>query len=196
MSVKSRPQRLKMCSSAEAMSEGPFSCDSVVVLEDSVEGGGAILFAKNSDRPAADCSVLVTTRSEDHAPGALVDVGYGTLPQVEHTYATLGIALYWNWGYEQGLNCRGVVGGVQAAATKCHAAAVRQILACDTPKIDPCSAAVSVHPVSSLCSCDLLRLGLERASTAREAVEVIASLLEQHGQVRTRHRRVHTDLFP
>ena len=132
----------------------PFSCDSVVVLPDCVEGGDAILFAKNSDRPAGDCSVLVSTREAFHEPGSLVDLGYGTLAQVARTNATMGVALYWSWGYEQGVNGCGVVGGVQAVATKCHAAAVLEISTnAATTRADRAAALATLPPACLVLRC-------------------------------------------
>ena len=57
----------------------------------------------------------------------MIDLGYTTIAQVAETQAVLGMALYWNWGFEMAVNGAGVSGGVQAAATKCHAEAAAQV---------------------------------------------------------------------
>ena len=67
------------------------------------------------------------------------------------------------WGAEIGANERGVVIGNEAVFTR-RARPKRQ------------------RDVSPLLGMDLLRLGLERAASRREAVEVIVGLLETHGQ--------------
>jgi dipeptidase len=63
------------------------------------------------------------------------------------------------WGAEMGANEHGVVIGNEAVHARIP------------PQQEP-----------ALIGMDLLRLGLERAATAAEAVEVITTLLEQHGQ--------------
>ena len=78
---------------------------------------------------------------------------------VEHFYATIGSKPWWIWGFEHGINECGVAIGNEAEWS--WIPAVEENL---------------------LLGMDLLRLGLERGATAREAMEVIASLLEKYGQ--------------
>jgi secernin len=81
-----------------------------------------------------------------------------TIPQVSHTHAVLGSRPWWLWGYEQGVNDAGVAIGNEAIYTRDEV------------------------PDSGLLGMDLVRLGLERASTAEEAVGVLIELLEKYGQ--------------
>jgi secernin len=71
----------------------------------------------------------------------------------------MGHSPVWCWGFEQGVNEHGVAIGN-------HATWSREAL----------------EPTLGLIGMDLVRLGLERGRDAREALEVIASLLESHGQ--------------
>lgn len=118
-----------------------------------------MLLAKNSDRDPNEAQLWEWTPAADHDPGARTRLTWVELPQVARTHATVVSRPWWMWGAEMGANERGVAIGNEAVFT--------------TEK-------VSREP--GLLGMDLLRLALERASTAREAVEVMVSLLEEHGQ--------------
>lgn len=133
------------------------ACDSLVALG-SVTAEGRTLFAKNSDRPASECQPLVQIPAARHAPGARLRCQYVDIPQVAETLRVLGSRPYWLWGFEHGLNERGVAIGNHTVFSK-----------------DPLIG-------QGLIGMDLVRLGLERAGTAARAVEVISALVETHGQ--------------
>lgn len=133
------------------------ACDSLVALGNAT-ADGAVLFAKNSDRPAGECQPLVQLEAARHAPGARLRCQYIEIAQVAETARVIGSRPFWLWGFEHGLNEHGVVIGNHTVFSK-----------------DP----LSGH---GLIGMDLVRLGLERARSAPAAVEVISALVEQHGQ--------------
>lgn len=143
-------------------------CDTWVALRDATRSR-QVLFGKNSDRPIFDCQPLMFhPRTASPAPGML-QLEYVALPQVECTYAHLGSSPYWCWGYEEGINEYGVVIGNEALFTKpfrIAAAAYRQ----------------GQEVALGLLGMDLVRLGLERCQTARQAVELLGQIVEQYGQ--------------
>jgi len=136
------------------MGEDVSVCDTMVTLTDD-----GVLFAKNSDRDANEAQVLRWYAAAEHAPGASVACTWGTVPQVERTHALLLSQPWWMWGAEMGANERGVVIGNEAVFTR----------------------AVGDRS-GALLGMDLLRLALERAATAADAVQVLVRLLEEHGQ--------------
>ncbi|MGB8266663.1 MAG: C69 family dipeptidase [Candidatus Velthaea sp.] len=125
----------------------------------SVTADGATLFAKNSDREPNEAHELLRVPAARHAPGERVRCTYVELPQVEQTYEVLLCKPFWIWGAEMGANEHGVVIGNEAVFTK-----------------------VPYEKAPGLIGMDFLRLALERARTARQALDVITSLLEQYGQ--------------
>jgi dipeptidase len=129
-------------------------CDTLV----SITPDG-VLFAKNSDRDPNEAQIPRWYPAFDHgsAPGE-VDCTWISIAQVEHTHAVLLSQPWWMWGAEMGANEHGVVIGNEAVFT-------------NQPLGDP-----------ALLGMDLLRLALERASTAHDAVGVIVELLDRHGQ--------------
>jgi dipeptidase len=133
-------------------------CDTLVALAPATRRGG-VLFGKNSDRERNEAQFLELTPSARHAPGAEVAATYITLPQARETNACLLSRPYWMWGAEMGANAHGVVIGNEAQ-----------------------HATVPAQRQRALTGMDLVRLGLERAASAAEAVEVITALLERHGQ--------------
>ena len=56
------------------------ACDSLVALGDAT-ADGAVLFAKNSDRPAAEPQPLLQRPAQRHAAGATLRCTYVAIPQ-------------------------------------------------------------------------------------------------------------------
>ena len=133
------------------------ACDSLVALG-SATADGAALFAKNSDRPAGECQPLVQVPAMRHPPNTRLRCQYIEIAQVAETARVIGSRPFWLWGFEHGLNEHGVAVGNHTVFSKDELAG------------------------RGLLGMDLVRLGLERARTARQAVEVISALVEAHGQ--------------
>ncbi len=133
------------------------SCDSLVALGNAT-ADGSVLFAKNSDRPARECQPLALLPATRHAAGESVRCQYIEIPQVETTLRVLGSRPFWLWGLEHGVNEAGLAVGNHTVFTR------------DKPVGE------------KLIGMDLVRLALERASTAAAAVDVICELVESHGQ--------------
>lgn len=144
------------------------ACDTWVALANATLRGFIIL-AKNSDRLLYGCQPLIFYAHKKWPSGSTINLGRITIPQVEETYATLGSSPYWCWGYEEGINEYGVAIGNEGIFTKPLVEAMSASKEGKGPKLGP-------------TGMDLLRLGLERGKTAREALEVIISLVEKYGQ--------------
>ena len=128
-------------------------CDSCCALT-----GDHTWFAKSSDRPVDEPQVV---EAHDRRPaGGRVQAQYLSLPDVGAA-AVLGSRPTWLWGFEMGLNEHGVAVGNERVYT------VR-----DDGSSEP----------DHLIGMDLVRLALERAGSADQAVDVIAGLLAEHGQ--------------
>lgn len=132
-------------------------CDTLVATPE-VTAGRRMLFAKNSDREPSEAQRVELVAAAQHPPGAVTHCTYIDVPEVRATRRVLLCRPYWMWGAEMGVNDAGVAIGNEAVFTR------------------------APHAESGLTGMDLLRLGLERAGTARHAVELIAELLETHGQ--------------
>jgi len=140
----------------------------MLAMADATTNGTTIL-GKNSDRPVFDCQTLVLHPPPQHSPEASIKLEYRTIPQVRQTCTTIGSSPYWCWGYEEGINEFGVAIGNEAIFTKTFADAVAATKAGKPPEL-------------GLLGMDLLRLGLERGKTAREALDAITGLVERYGQ--------------
>lgn len=133
-------------------------CDTMVARPGQTKSG-ALLFAKNSDREANEAQYLQAVARARHEKGALVRCTYISIPQVAETHAVLLSRPFWMWGAEMGANEHGVVIGNEAVFAK-----------------------IAPQKEEALLGMDLVRLGLERARTAAEALDVITGLLAKHGQ--------------
>jgi secernin len=133
-------------------------CDSLVATGAHTRAG-ATLFAKNSDRKSGECQPLLQFPAAVYSRGAELDCTHISIPNVSETYRVMGHSPWWVWGFEHGVNEHGVAIGNQTVFSK-----------------EP------VEEEPGLIGMDLVRLGLERGRDAREALEVIASLIETHGQ--------------
>ena len=133
-------------------------CDTLIAAPDVTKNKFA-LFAKNSDRPPNEAQYLDWVPEMTYAGGESLRCTYIEIPQAQHTNAVLLSRPFWMWGAEMGINQHGLAIGNEAVFSKIPA------------KKEP-----------ALLGMDLLRLALERAKSAPEAVEVIADLLEEFGQ--------------
>jgi dipeptidase len=132
-------------------------CDTLVALAPATRDGRTI-FAKNSDRPPRESQGVVREPRRRHVEGARRRCQYLDVPEVPETHAFVGSRPHWLHGLEHGVNEHRVAIGNEMVFTR-----------------EP------LGPVG-LLGMDLVRLGLERARTADEALDVITTLLETHGQ--------------
>jgi dipeptidase len=122
---------------------------------------GQTLFGHNCNRPPDEGLALVREPGRPFAPGEAVRLGHLVLPQVRHTCTVLACRRPGQWGYVHGVNEYGVAVGVTAIHTR---------LAGERP---------------GLLGSDLVRLALERATGARQGVDVLTDLIGRHGQADT-----------
>ncbi len=133
-------------------------CDTFVAMQ-SCTADGSVLFAKNSDREPNEAQVLTFVPRMQYDQDASVQCTNMAIPQARETYAVLLSRPFWMWGAEMGVNEYGVTIGNEAVFTK-------------EPK----------QKDGGLLGMDMIRLALERASTARGALEIIVNLLDTYGQ--------------
>src|ERR1700728_4183811 len=121
-------------------------------------GRRGMVFAKNSDRPPGEVQVAWPFGRRTSA-GCSLRTQYLSMGDTG-AHATFLSCPTWLWGAEHGVNEHGVAIGNEKVATIHDAATAKP----------------------ALIGMDLVRLGLERARTAAEALEVMIDLLTTHGQ--------------
>lgn len=129
-------------------------CDTLVL-----RCNGHTWLAKNSDREAAEPQRLIRLPQVrgDHA--RTLRTTYLEVPQTAARHALILSQPSWLWGGEMGVNEHGVAIGNEAVFTR-----------------------LTLKQGDALLGMDLLRLGLERGSSAREALAVITEHLQAFGQ--------------
>ena len=132
-------------------------CDTICVCP-SFSKTGAMMLAKNSDRDPNEPHVVRYIPAQQYDAGESLRCTYITIEQVRRTNAVMLLKPDWIWGAEMGVNERGVAIGNEAVFTKLKQGG------------------------DALTGMDLLRLALERADSAKDALDVIVSLLVEHGQ--------------
>ncbi|MFX0021641.1 MAG: C69 family dipeptidase [Candidatus Hermodarchaeota archaeon] len=132
-------------------------CDTYVSL-DNWSKSQNVIFGKNSDRPESEVQLITFTPRKTYSLGEEIKCTHISIPQVKESAAVILSQPYWMWGAEMGANEYDVVIGNESIQTR--------------------------EPLKDigLLGMDLLRLGLERGKTAKEALNVITDLLETYGQ--------------
>jgi len=121
-------------------------------------GVGGMVFAKNSDRPVGEVQLAVPFGRRPTA-GCILRTQYLSIGDTG-AHAALLSCPTWLWGAEHGVNEFGVAIGNERVATVHDAANARP----------------------GLIGMDMVRLGLERARSAEEALDILVDLLTTHGQ--------------
>jgi hypothetical protein len=119
---------------------------------------GHMLFGTNLHRTTSEGQGLVRHPGRAFAPGETVRATHLTIPQVRQTCTVLGVRRCAQWGLVQGINEHAVVIGLTPIRTR---------LTTSEPR---------------LLGSDLVRLALERASGARQAMDVLTDLICRYGQ--------------
>jgi dipeptidase len=115
-------------------------------------------FAKNSDRDPNESQCLEWVAASDDAFAEPVRATYIDVESAAVRYAAVLSRPWWMFGAEMGVNEHGVAIGNEAVFTT-------------TASLEP-----------ALLGMDIVRLALERARSAHEAVGVMVGLLERYGQ--------------
>jgi secernin len=129
--------------------------DMLVALGRATEDGRA-LFGHNCNGHGG-CAMLERLPQRTFAPGETVPVPHLQVPQVRQTHAVLA-GRSTGWGHDHGVNEKGVAAGWTATHTQLE----------------------NARP--GLSGPELVRLVLERASSARQAVQVLEDLIGRYGQ--------------
>ncbi|MFX0005229.1 MAG: C69 family dipeptidase [Candidatus Hermodarchaeota archaeon] len=132
-------------------------CDTYVSLSNWSKNQN-VIFGKNSDRNESEVQLITYTPRKTYSHGDEVRCTHISIPHVKESAAVILSQPYWMWGAEMGANEYNVVIGNESIQTR--------------------------EPLKDigLTGMDLLRLGLERGKTAKEALKVIIDLLENYGQ--------------
>uniref|UniRef100_A0A8C4R929 Secernin 2 n=1 Tax=Eptatretus burgeri TaxID=7764 RepID=A0A8C4R929_EPTBU len=136
----------------------PESCDTFVAMSPATLRGD-VVFGKNSDRPADEVQEVLYIPAQNHTSGELLSCTYIDIPQASRTHAVVLSKPAWMWGAEMGANEFGVCIGNEAVWTR-----------------------EKLESKEALLGMDMLRLALERAESADQALEVLTSLLAKYGQ--------------
>ncbi len=133
-------------------------CDTFVALPAFTQDR-SMLFAKSADCEVNEANAVVRIPGKKHVKGEAVRITHMMIPQAEQTYEVLLTKAFWTYGCEVGVNEFGLSMGEEAVFTTEMEEAADGI-------IGP----------------DLMRIGLERARSCEEAIQIMTGLLEEYGQ--------------
>lgn len=133
--------------------------DMLVALAQATQDGYSYL-AHTWNRSGGSPPGVVRVAGRDHAPGEQIELPWVHVPQVRHTLTVLACRSRDEWGYPHGVNEKGVAIGHSAIRTRLEAEA------------------------PGLTGPDLVRIALERGTSASNAVEILTDLIGRHGQGR------------
>lgn len=132
--------------------------DSFVAVGPANRSRGVLLGA-NSNRGANEAQAVVSIPHRTAASQEFTETTHLRIPTAHKRNGVVLSRPFWTWGGEMGVNESGV-----AITTS------------------PLASGSEAESSAGLPGMDLVRLGLERADSAEEAVEVVTELLRQHGQ--------------
>ncbi|MEM7021914.1 MAG: C69 family dipeptidase [Pseudomonadota bacterium] len=132
-------------------------CDTFAALPNATTTGTTLL-AKSADTEVNECQALERLPARDWPEGTMIRVTHRLIPQARRTHDCLINKSFWLYGAEIGVNEHGLAIGNEAVFTN------------------------NYDKVDGVNLIDLLRIMLERAASAREAIEVTAGLLKEFGQ--------------
>ena len=133
-------------------------CDTFVALR-AATLERAVLFAKSADCEVNEANALVRIPRARHLPGEVVRLTHLVIPQAEETFEVILTKAFWTWGCELGVNEFGLCMGEEAVFTT-----------------------EMKEEKDGIIGPDLMRIGLERARTCRDAIDIMTGLLEIYGQ--------------
>lgn len=133
----------------------------ILVVMPPLTADDTVIFAKNAHRPPSEVHEVVYNPAADHPTGSKLHTTFIEVDQVSHTHAVVLSKAAWCWGAEMGANEHGLcVGSTAVWTTLCRPGDHEE----------------------RLIGQDFVRLALERAKTAREALDVITTMLHAHDQ--------------
>jgi secernin len=134
-------------------------CDTLAALP-ATTANGTVIFAKSADCEVNEANALVRIPRQKHVPGEVVRLTHLAIPQAEEAYEILLTKAFWTYGCEMGINEYGLAMGEEAVYTTKE----------------------TIEEKDGVIGPDLMRIGLERAKTCQEAIEIMTALLEEYGQ--------------
>lgn len=140
-----------------SMERSVIGCDMVVAVGRAA-ASCRTLFGQNCDMAEGQALEFARRPGRPHAPDEKLDLGRWQLLAPRRTYTVLACRMRGEWGYSQGVNEQGLAAG-------CAKLCTRQL-----------SGRRGDYRGS-----DLVRLVLERCRSARQALEVLAELIEGRG---------------
>lgn len=115
-------------------------------------------FAKNSDRHPREAQLVIRIPAVHSKKNSTLQTTHIQIPQTANRFGIVLSKPFWTWGAEMGANDQGIVIGNVAVFTKVH------------------------DKTPGLIGMDLVRLGLERGSSAQHALKIITEHLQKYGQ--------------
>lgn len=132
-------------------------CDTIVALKNSTSTG-SVLLAKSADTEVNEAEQVVKYSRKKYNEGTFARTTHIKIPQAKLTYEVILGRSFWAWGSELGANEIGVSVGNEAAFSN------------------------QKNEKDGVCCLDLCRLVVERSKSAKNAAEIIGSLVEEYGQ--------------
>jgi secernin len=133
----------------------------MVVALGRATGDGQTLFGHNNSQGSSDGVSWLRVPGRHFATGEAVALQHLELPQVRHTATVLACRTGGDAGYDCGVNEHGVAVGIASLRTRL------------------------AEPQRELLGPELVRLALERADSARHALEILTTFIARHGQAST-----------